>query len=96
MATAVVAGRVDEAVKNKVDALLRIAGTSASELIGRLWEHVAETEEIPAFASQGQTEVQTDNLDDFLSFVDSLPPAPAWLKDMDRDAMRDMIANRYV
>ena len=52
MATAVVAGRVDEAVKNKVDALLRIAGTSASELIGRLWEHVAETEEIPAFASQ--------------------------------------------
>lgn len=96
MASAVVAGRVDEQVKLAVDAVLRVAGSTASDVIAGLWNHIAATGVLPDYSEGESSSGREKDLEEFISFVDDLPPAPEWLVSMDRDAMRDMIATRYV
>lgn len=95
MATMVVAGRVEENVKRTVDAILRVAGESTSSIISKLWQHIADTGTVPSFDAE-DVQDSASELEDFFSFVDGLPPAPAWLIDMDREGMRDVLASRYV
>lgn len=96
MATSVVAGRVDEQVRRAAEASLRAAGITVSDIIGRLMEHIAATGEIPSFQEQDDGLESESAVNEFFSFIDSLPPAPDWLVEMDDRSMQEMIASRYV
>lgn len=47
MATTVIPGRVDERVKARDDVFIRAAGLSAGDVIRAVWEHIAQTGEVP-------------------------------------------------
>ena len=47
MATAVISGRVDERVKARAEVFIRAAGLSAGDVVRMVWEHIAQTGEVP-------------------------------------------------
>ncbi len=93
MATAIVSGRVDAAIKERAGAYIRAAGSSVGDVINIVWNNIAATGRLPAQAAQGRTE--EDPFDAFISFCDSLQPLPDApdLSRMDSDELRDLIGS---
>ncbi len=93
MATAVVSGRVDEAVRTRAARYIQQAGMLPGDVIRIVWEHIARTGEVPQ--EDADAAADADRWDQFMSFRDRLPEA-TWLATMTDGQMKDMIAGRYV
>lgn len=64
MATTVISGRVDERIKSRADVFIRVAGLSAGDVIRAVWEHIAQTGEVPdAGDGVGQQHTKRDSLE---------------------------------
>lgn len=75
MATAVVSGRVDEAVKHRADVVMRKAGLSPTEIIQNVWNSMALTGEVPAEARAASgSQAKKSALKRLDVFLESLPP----------------------
>lgn len=75
MATAVVSGRVDEAVKHRADVVMRKAGLSPTEVIQNVWNSMALTGEVPAEArAASASQAKGGALERLDVFLSSLPP----------------------
>lgn len=93
MATVVVSGRVDEDVKLKVDRILERAGKTPAEVIKDMWVNISITGELPTTQKQAdEFQEKRRRYQEFVEFVDSLPPAPEWFATMTDREMNDMIA----
>ena len=75
MATAVVSGRVDEAIRQRADVAMRKAGLKPTDVIQGVWATMAKTGEVPdvarpvaAASKEQEAMVRLDN------FLKALPP----------------------
>lgn len=75
MATAIVSGRVDEAVKERAGAYIKAAGLTVGDVINIVWTNIANTGSTPAIESAGDEE-PLDPFERFVSFCDKLEPLP--------------------
>lgn len=92
MATVVVAGRVDEEVKRKVDRILERAGKTAADVIKDVWVNISLTGELPTTQQQEEEfKEQRRRFQEFMEFVSSAPPAPEWLVNLTDEELRDMM-----
>ncbi len=92
MATSVVSGRVDEAVRKRADAYIRGAGTTSAEVIRVVWENIARTGEVPTPSSVEQ------EADDPLARLAELRESfgrSEWLVNLTKDGLREAVASRY-
>ena len=95
MATAIVSGRVDEDVKDRVARLIQAAGLSAGDVIKTVWDTIARTGEVPLLpVEDSEAEARRKRFAAFMELRASLPPCPA-LVEMDDTAMRAQVAERY-
>lgn len=64
MATTVISGRVEECVKARADVFILAAGLSAGDVIRAVWEHIAQTGEVPdAGDGIGRQHAKRDSLE---------------------------------
>lgn len=56
MATAIVSGRVDAAVKERAGVYIRAAGSSVGDVINDLWTYIARTKSVPHFSDEPEAE----------------------------------------
>lgn len=97
MATVVVSGRVDEEVKRGVDRILERAGKTPADVIKDVWANIYATGELPTTQQQiDEFQEKRRRFQDFIEFVDSMPPAPAWFATMTDEQMNDMIAEEQM
>ena len=98
MATAVVSGRVSEDVKAQAGRVIRKHGLTVGDVIKNVWTEIARTGELPEVARAQETEpaANSDAIDDFLAFIDSLPPADEELINMTDEQMKDLLGSRDV
>lgn len=94
MATSVVSGRVDDAVRARADAVIRAAGFSVADVIRVVWENIARTGVVPVVEDTAQNTPVTDPWDEFMAFRSALPESP-WLVTLSDQEMKDVIASRY-
>ena len=95
MATAVISGRVEEELKERVGRLIQAAGMSAADVIKTVWENIARTGEVPMpCAADEQVDERAKRFAQFMELRASLPACPE-LIGMDDDAMRSVVAERY-
>lgn len=95
MATAVVSGRVDVRVRDRANRVIRAAGLSTADVIKGVWTSIAQTGTLPDAFLAGRAQDSADGrLEDFLDFVDSLPPAPAELANMTDEEMACLLGSR--
>ena len=92
MPTVVVAGRVDEEIKRKVDRILERSGKTAADVIKDVWVNIYLTGELPT-TQQREEELkeQRRRFQEFMTWRDSLPPAPDWLVNLSDEELRDMM-----
>lgn len=95
MATAILSGRVEESVKAKAAVHLRDAGVTAGDVIRTVWEAIAATGEVPRQISDAGKDSQRAAFEKLMLLRDELPPVPE-LASMDKQQMRDMIAERHL
>lgn len=97
MATAIISGRVDEAVKTKAAAYLRAAKVAPGDVIKTVWENIAATGQIPVpEAAERETEDEEQTaFGRLMRFREELPACPE-LATMTDEQMRDMIVERYL
>lgn len=75
MATAVVSGRVDEAVRQRADIAMRKAGVTPTDVIQNVWQAMARTGEVPDIARANTAPRNAaPSLDRLEHFLNSLPP----------------------
>jgi antitoxin component of RelBE/YafQ-DinJ toxin-antitoxin module len=92
MATVVVAGRVDETVKRKVDSILERAGKTPADVIRDVWVNIYLTGELPVTQEQKEAfEEQRKRFQEFMRFVSSAPPIPEWAANLTDEEIRDMM-----
>lgn len=94
MATAVVSGRIDAAVKEQAGAYIHAAGLSTGDVIKTVWENIAKTGRVPT-AQESNAPKAEDPFEGFVEFCDALPPAPTWLVDLNDAQMNEMMAARH-
>ena len=76
MATAVVSGRVSEAVRQRAEIAMRKAGLKPTDVIQSVWAVMAETGEVPEIArKRSATPGEHDALGKLNQFLSTLPPA---------------------
>ena len=76
MATAVVSGRVSEAIRQRAEIAMRKAGLKPTDIIQSVWAAMAETGEVPEIARRhSAAPAGHDALDKLNEFLDTLPPA---------------------
>ena len=92
MATVVVAGRVDEEIKRKVDRILERSGKTAADVIKDVWVNIYLTGELPT-TQQREEELkeQRRRFQEFMEFVNSAPPTPEWAINLTDEELRDMM-----
>ena len=93
MATAVVSGRVDEAVRQKADNVMRKNGLKPSDVIQNVWNAMAETGEVPEVAcpprNKGEKRSAMDRLE---SLAENLPPVnPAYADLSDEEILAQRV-----
>ena len=96
MATAVISGRVDELVKQRAEAVLAKNGVTPNQLIGAIWNQIAQTGTIPI--SMGEDELQAHRRQRFAEFqawTKTLPPCPSLANATDEE-LREMIVEGLV
>lgn len=94
MATSVVSGRVDDAVRARADAVIRAAGFSVADVIRVVWENIARTGVVPAAEGAAQDSPAIDSWDEFMAFRSTLPESTCLAVLSDQE-MKDVIASRY-
>ena len=89
MTTAVVSGRVDEAVRQRADVVMRKAGLKPTDVIQRVWTFMAQAGEIPDVAQPANAgNAKQDALARLDGFLAGLPPAnPAYANWSDDDIL---------
>lgn len=93
MATVVVAGRVDEEIKRKVDGIIERAGKTTADVIKDVWVNIYLTGELPTTQQQEeQFAEQRRRYQEFIEFVVSAPPVSEWARDLTDKEMHDMMA----
>ena len=92
MATVVVAGRVDEEVKRKVDAILERAGKTTADVIKDVWVNIYLTGELPTTQRQEEEfKAKRRRFREFMEFVSSAPQTPEWAISLTDEELRDMM-----
>lgn len=92
MATVVVAGRVDEAIKREVDRIIEREGKTTADVIKDVWVNIYLTGELPVTQEQQETfNEQRKRFQEFMAWRDALPPAPDWLINLTDEQLRDMM-----
>lgn len=95
MATVVVSGRIDEAVRTRAQRFIDRAGCTAADVIKNVWESIAATGEVPKPVEEASgITARRQAFDDFMAFRASLPACPE-LAEMDDAAMRACVSERY-
>ena len=95
MATAVISGRVDERVKARAEVFIRAAGLSAGDVIRMVWEHIAQTGEVPDAQDMAEgVSVAKDPLTR-LGELRADFGASDELVNLNDSQMREMIASRH-
>lgn len=96
MATAIVSGRVDVAVKERAGAYIHAAGLTAADVIKTVWERIARTGELPTGAEEvAADEESLDPFERFMAFCNTLPdpnPEYAWLSQATPQELKDFLA----
>lgn len=94
MATAIVSGRVDEAVKERAGAYIHAAGLTVGDVINRLWEYIAATGDTTEFLEKTQTE-QPPAFERFLQLRNELAAISggAVIPEMSNDELKDYLAS---
>lgn len=89
MPTAVVSGRVDDAIRQRADIVMRKAGLTPTDVIQNVWAHMANMGEVPDAARPTATaDGKQETLAHLNSFLSSLPPAnPAYAGWSDEDIL---------
>ena len=86
MATSVVSGRVDEAIRQRADIVMRKAGLKPTDIIQGLWATMASTGEVPDAALPATTAANGQEAMARLDcFLDSLPPVNRAYADLSDD-----------
>ena len=94
MSTVVVAGRVDEEVKRRVDRIIERAGKTTADVIKDVWVNIYLTGELPSTKQQEEAfEEQRRHFQDFMEFVSSAPPLPEWAVNLTDEDIRDMMVD---
>lgn len=76
MATAVVSGRVSEAIRQRAEIAMRKAGLKPTDIIQSVWAVMAETGEVPDIArKRSDAPAGHDALGKLNEFLNALPPA---------------------
>lgn len=75
MATAIVSGRVDEAVKERAGAYIKAAGLTVGDVINIVWTNIANTGNTPTMDSAGAEE-SLDPFERFMAFRETFNSAP--------------------
>ena len=99
MPTAVVSGRVDVKLKRQVDAILSTHGTTANDVIGAVWEQIAQTHEVPMRIKPEEAERlarQRAKFAEFEKFLETLPPINPEYANMTDDEILAMRIDEYV
>lgn len=94
MATAIVSGRVDLAVRDRANAYIHAAGLTAADVIKRVWENIAQTGEVPA-SQQGAAEQELGGpFERFMAFRETRPDAnpPDWFLNESASDLKDRLA----
>lgn len=94
MATVVVSGRIDEAVKAQADRYLKAAGMSVADLIRTTWENVAATGEVPTPVADPALTAH-ERWEKFMEFCDSMPPADPRYAELTDEQFKDLRVSRY-
>ena len=94
MATAIVSGRVDEAVKERAGAYIHAAGLTVGDVINRLWEYIAATGDTTEFLEKAQTE-QPPAFERFLQLRNELAAISggAEIPEMSNNELKDYLAS---
>lgn len=92
MATTVVSGRVDEQIKQRVDRIIEREGRTAGDVIRDVWITIYETGKLPdAHESEAVFKEKRRRFQEFMNFLETLPPAPPWLATLTDEELRDMM-----
>lgn len=96
MGTAVVSGRVDEAVKRKADAVIRRYGCTTNDVIKNVWQSIAQTQELPDMHMvEDERAAAARAMRELREFTDSLQPCPV-LATLSDDDVKEMMKARRV
>ena len=96
MATAVVSGRVDEAVKVRADAVIHAVGLSPAEVVKAVWEHIARVGEIPVVCDERAAANEAKQVAlEGLARTRSVYGESPGLVSMTSEELKDMVAGRY-
>ena len=96
MATAVVSGRIDAALKRKAEVIIEEAGSTPGEVIKNVWANIVATGQIPQSPEEIDEQARKAQvLDELWELVHSLPPCPNVAK-MSDDDIKEMMMMRYV
>lgn len=96
MATTVISGRVDELVKQRAEAVLAKNGVTANQLIGAIWNQIAQTGTIPI--SMGEDELRVHRRQRFAEFqawTKTLPPPNPQYAHMTDEEILDLRMEKY-
>ena len=97
MQTAVVSGRVDQAIKERADRVIRASGLTVADVIKATWSSIAQTGELPeALTASASKPASSVRLSRFVEFVETLPPAPEAFAGMSDAQMKDLLGERDV
>lgn len=94
MATSIVSGRVDSVINQRASSYIHAAGLTVSDVIGMLWNCIAQNKQVPDFLMQAETQ-EADSLAQFFEFCDSLEPLPdtEWISNIDDEQMKKLITD---
>lgn len=94
MATAVISGRVDQELKQRVDQILAREGKTVGDVIRDVWVTIGQTGALPATSKQEEAlRGKRESLREFMDLVESLPPAPSWFSAMTDEDMRNLVVD---
>ena len=97
MATVVVSGRIDEAVKRRADMYIKAAGKTPAQVINDMYVQISITGELPrGDESLATREQRKERFDAFVEWRNSLAPDDDWLANLTDEQMRDYLGDRDV
>lgn len=93
MATAIVSGRVNEAVKERAGAYIHAAGLTVGDVINRVWEYIAATGNATGFIEKAVAE-QPPSFERFLQLRDELAAinGGTGIPEMSSDELKEYLA----
>lgn len=97
METAVISGRVDQAVKERANRIISAAGLTVADVIKATWTSIAKTGELPEALVEPVNKTEPcSQFSRFAQFVDTLPPASEAFASMSDTQMKEFLGGRDV